>query len=188
MVNFLGSIGDPSGFYFPLSKNLVVLRVNRQMRQEALPLAYHSTIFRLDDMDDLVKLLIAVGQTGRNNIESLEFSWESRTDLERNWDENPEAKDHLLMLPTTHVNKCVQLLKQCKRLRFLRIYFESEQMLKMAPDAFKADPGIQDLSSVRGMKRVEIWSLDYEPLGQCYLAKWLKEEMEGLRRVGGSQE
>jgi len=82
-VNFAGGIGDLGGFYFPLSNDLVVLRVNRQMRQEALPFVYRSTVFQLDDMDDLIKLLIAVGQIGRDNIESLELVWESRTDSER---------------------------------------------------------------------------------------------------------
>ncbi len=179
-VTFAGGIGDPSGFYFPLSKDLVVHRVNRQMRQEALPLVYQSTVFHLDDMNDLIKLLVAVGQTGRDNIESLEFPWESRTDMECKWDEAPDSEDHFLTLPTLHVTECVQLLKQCKRLRFLRLYFESELILEMGLDAFKADPGIQGLCSVRGIERVEIWSLGYEPLEQCCLAKWLKEEMEEL--------
>ena len=30
--NLAGGIGDPSGFYYPLSKDLVVLRANKQMR------------------------------------------------------------------------------------------------------------------------------------------------------------
>ncbi len=69
--NFVGGIGDPSGFYFPLSSP--ILRVNRQMRQEALPFAYRRTVFNLDDIDDLIKLLIAIGDIGRDNIESLEL-------------------------------------------------------------------------------------------------------------------
>ena len=72
--DFTGSIGDPSGFYFPLSSETNVLRVNRQMRQEALPIAYRRTVFHLDDMDDLIKLLAAVGRVGRDNIESLELT------------------------------------------------------------------------------------------------------------------
>ena len=72
--NFVESIDDPSGYYSPFSNELTILRVNRQMRQEALPLAYRRTIFRVDDMNDLVKLLIAVGRIGRDNIESLDLA------------------------------------------------------------------------------------------------------------------
>ena len=71
--NFTESIDDSSDFYFSLSSELTILRVHRQMRQEALPLAYRRTIFHLNDMDDFVKLLIAVGKIDRDNIESLEL-------------------------------------------------------------------------------------------------------------------
>jgi hypothetical protein len=162
-----------------LSKDLAVLRVNRQMREETLPLAYRRTSFRLDDMDDLIKLLISVGQIGRNEIESLEFPWESRADSECKWDAFPDSDDHFLMLPTLHVTRCVQLLKHCKRLKLLRILFESELILKMPHSSFKADPGIRRLCSIQGIKRVEILSLAYEPLKDCCLAKWLKDEIEG---------
>merc|ERR1711939_1302572 len=79
-LDFAGGIGDLTGFYFPLS-SLAMLRVNKQMRQEALPLAYRRTVFHLDDMDDLIRLLIAVGDIGRDNIESLELAWQSRADF-----------------------------------------------------------------------------------------------------------
>lgn len=46
--NFPMNVGDPSGFYHPFSRNLVVLRVNRQMRQEAFPFAYRRPVFHLD--------------------------------------------------------------------------------------------------------------------------------------------
>jgi hypothetical protein len=148
------------------------------MRYEVLPFAYRKTSFQLEDMDDLIKLLIAVGHTGRDNIESLEFPWESRADLECKWDELPDSEDHFLTLPTLHVTKCVQLLEQCKRLKFLRILFESELMQKMPLNSFKADAGIQGLCSIRGIERVEICNMVNEPLEQCCLADWLKEEME----------
>jgi hypothetical protein len=139
-------------------------------------------------MNDLIKLLIAVGQTGRDDIESLEFPWESQADSECKWDEFPDSDDHFLTLPTLHVTKCVQLLKQCKRLKLLHIHFESELMLKMPIGSFKADPGIRGLCSIRGIERVEIWSLGNEPLGQCCLAKWLKETIKdsgkGGRKIG----
>lgn len=152
------------------------------MRQESLPLAYRRTFFRLDDMDDLIKLLIAIGRTGRENIESLEFPWASRADSECKWVEFPDSDDQFLTLPTLHVTKCVKLLEQCKMLRFLRILFESELMLRMPLSSFKADPGIQGLCSIRGIERVEIWSLGSEPLEQYCLAEWLKEKIEGPQR------
>lgn len=75
-------MSDSSDFYFSLSKKLTVLRINRQMRQETLPLAYRRTVFHLNDMNDLIKLLIAVGKIGRDSIESLKLTWKSRVDSE----------------------------------------------------------------------------------------------------------
>lgn len=185
--NFTGSIGDPSGFYFPLSSELTVLRVDRQIRQEALPLAYRRMVFHLDDMDNLIKLLIAVGRIGRDNIESLELIWESRADSELKWDEAPDSDDLFLTLPALHAVKCVQLLKQCKRLKFLRLYFESDLITDISPDAFKSDPGIRELCSIRGIKRVQIWNLGHEPIEQHGLAKWLKGEMESAGEEGENE-
>jgi len=180
-LNFAGGIGDLSGFYFP-RRSLAMLGVNRQMRQEALPFAYRRTVFHFDDMDDLIKLLIAVGDIGRDNIESLELSWQSRTDTEFQWTEAPVRNEHSLTLPTLHVTKCVQLLKQCKRLRFLRLYFESDLILGMSPTACKADPGICELRSVRGIETIEICDFGCKPLEQCGFVKWLKEAMESSEK------
>lgn len=170
-------VGDPSGFYFPLSKRLGILGANRQMRQEALPLVYRATTFHLDDMDDLLKLLLAVGETGRNNIEALFFPWESRSDLERKWEESPGSDNHSLTLPNLHVVKCVQLLKQCKRLRFIRLYFEGDLIQEVAPEVFKSDSGIQELRSIR-VKKVEVCSLGHEFLEHSSLIQWLVKGME----------
>lgn len=173
-----GGIGDPHGFLFPLGKNLECLGVSKQTRYEALPLAYRTLAFHLDDMDDLVQLLIAVGETGRDNIESFCFRWQSRSDLQRRWEDDPRAEDgHSLQLPNLHVVKCVQLLKQCRRLRFLRLYFESDLIDQMDPVLFKSDPGIQALLSVR-VHKVEIYSLGHESLEKRSLVHWLKTEME----------
>jgi hypothetical protein len=176
-------VGDPGGFYFPLSKDLGILSVNRQMRQEALPLAYRATTFHLDDMDDLLKLLIAVGETGRNNIEALSFPWESRSDLECKWEESPDSDDHSLTLPDLHVMECVQLLKQCKRLRYMRLYFEGDLIQGIAPEIFKSDSGIQELRSIR-VKKVEIWSLGHESLEHSSLIQWLIKGMDCSGTLG----
>lgn len=146
------------------------------MRREALPLVYRTTAFHFDDMDDLVKFLIAVGDIGRNNIEVLELAWQSRTDSEFQWTEKA-PDEYSLTLPTLHVTKCTQLLKQCKRLRSLRLYFESDLILGMSPATYEADPGICELRDVR-IENVEIWDLGHEPLEQCGFVEWLKEAME----------
>ena len=179
--NFPKGIGDLSGFYFPLS-SLGVLGVNKEMRQEALPLAYRSTMFRLDDMDDLIKLLIAVGDTGRNNIESLEFAWQSKTDFELQWTEARNPSEHSLTLPVLHVAKCIQLLNQCKNLKFLRLFFDSDLISRNSPEAYKKDPGIHGLCSIRGIERLEIYDLAFEPLDNPLFVRWLQETIQSSHR------
>ncbi|KAI4263029.1 MAG: hypothetical protein L6R35_007364, partial [Caloplaca aegaea] len=176
--HFVRSIGDPSGFYFPLSSKVAALSVSRQMRQEALPFAYRRTLFHLDDMDDLVKLLVAVGKVGRDNIEMVELAWKSRADSEFKWDEDPNNHDSSLLLPTLHAARCIQLLKQCKRLHSLRLYLERDLLTDVPPDDFKANSGIKDLCSLRGIKMVHICDLGHEPVDGHGLAKWLREKME----------
>jgi hypothetical protein len=181
--NFAGGIGDPSGFYFPLSKDLSVLEVNRKMREETLPLVYRRTAFHLDDMDDLIKFLIAVGELGRANIESLELDWRSRSDSQWQWDKAQDSDElmTLLTLPILHVSRCVQLLKQCTRLKFLRLYFQSDFILDKSPNAFKVNPSICELCSLRGIKTVEIWNLGRQQLEERGLVKWLKEIIESSK-------
>ena len=135
-------------------------------------------------MDDLIELLIAVGGIGRDNIESLELTWASRADSELKWDEAPDADDVFMMLPTLHAARCVQLLKQCKRLNFLRLLFEKDLISNTSLNAFQTNPGIRKLCSVRGVKRVQIWDLGYVVIEEHGVAKWLKEEMESPREEG----
>jgi hypothetical protein len=181
-LNFSGGIGDASGFYFPLNR-LSVLRINRQIRQETLPVAYQRTLFHFDDMDDLIKFLIAIGKIGRDNIECLELAWQSRADLEDQWTEAPIPDEHSLTLPVLHAARCVQLLRQCKSLRFLQLYFERDLILDVSPNSYKADPGIVELCSIQGIERVEICNLGYESLDQCDFVKWLKAIMESSGEI-----
>ncbi len=148
------------------------------MRQEALPLAYRRTAFSVDDMDDLIRLLLAIGKLGRDNIESLDLAWQSRADCDRRWDMLPDSEEMVTALPTLHAARCTQLLKQCKRLKFLKLCFDSDLITNISLDIFQADPGIRELCSVRGIRRVEICDLALKPLGQDGPAKWLKEQME----------
>ena len=48
----------------------------------------------------------------------------------------------------------------------------------MSPDAYKADPGICELSSIRGIRRVDICDSNNTPLEHSDFVEWLKEEME----------
>lgn len=178
-LDFPSAVGDLDGFYFPLNKNLVILHINKQIRQEALPLAYRRTFFRMDDIDDLIRFLISIGRIGRDNIQSIEFLWEGKADSEAKWVEYPDSDDNFLKLPELHVPLCIQLLRQCKRLKFLRILFESELILTMSVGSFQADAGIQGLCSIAIVENVEICSLGGDSLHHSGLAKWLKEQIEG---------
>ena len=129
------------------------------MRLEALPFAYRRTTFILDDLDDVTKLLLAVGQVGRDNIESLQFPWVSRTDMEFTWAGSPDPDGSRWRLPVLHTSTCVQLLRQCKRLKSLRLCFEEELIPSLQPDDFMADPGIKELCSIQEITRLEIWDL-----------------------------
>jgi hypothetical protein len=177
---FPGLIGDSSGFNFPLSQNISALLVNKWIRQEALPFAYRSIRFKFDDMDDFIKFGLSIGRIGRNNVESLELFWLSSSDLEAT--SNP--KDIDLRLPSLHVVRCVQLLKQFKRLRYLRLIFDEELLLATPCEDFKLDSGIRELSSIRGLQFVEVWGLNKEPLDSTFdCAKWLKQRLEDRIRV-----
>lgn len=177
-TTFVEAMGDPTGFYFPLHNHLSVLLINKQIRQEALPIAYRRTFFRLDDIDDFIKVAISIGQIGRANIESVQFSWESRSDLYHGKHEYSEPDDNQSQLPALHVSRCVQLLKKCHRLAFLRIYFERHVLSNMSFADFQANTGIRELSSIRGIHRVQIESAFCEPLDDCELLKWLKRKLE----------
>lgn len=196
-LDLLGSLGDPSGFYFPLATGSGLLLVNQRMREEALPVAYRMTAFELEDIDELIKLLLAVGQIGRENIVSLAFGWQSNSENDFTWDEAPgkirredidptkvdfegsEFQDPYLTLPVIHVQICLQLLRQCGRLTDLRLSFEKELVDIIDPDAFKANVGIRGLTSLRGLKRVTIQSFEHEPLDHKEgVVRWLKEQLE----------
>ncbi|KAL8760132.1 MAG: hypothetical protein Q9199_000269 [Rusavskia elegans] len=196
-LDLLGALGDLSGFYFPFGAESGILTVNQQMREEALPLAYRTTSFELEDIDELIKLLLAIGQIGRENIVSLAFGWQSNSENDFTWDEAPgkirredmdrfkgsfqgtEVEQPFLTLPVIHVETCLQLLKQCRRLTNLRLNFEREPIDIIDPDAFKANVGIRGLSSLRGFKKVDIQSFDHECLDhEEGVVRWLKEQLE----------
>ncbi|KIW21980.1 uncharacterized protein PV07_12619 [Cladophialophora immunda] len=172
---FPGTIGDPSGFYFPLS-HLGVLTANKQMRREALPLAYRSTRFQVDHLDDLVQLLIGIGDIGRANIGSLEFDWQSRADVESQQTEAPTPAESSPTLPITHVTSCIQLLGQCHNLKSVRLHFDPDLISRIPPKIYQADPGLSGLRSIR-IERLEVYDLGDEPLAQREFVGWLQERL-----------
>lgn len=52
------------------------------MRQEALPFAYRSFRFRFDGMDGFIRFALSIGRIGRENVESLDLSWLSYSEME----------------------------------------------------------------------------------------------------------
>ena len=89
------------------------------MRKEALPWAYRSISFELNDIDNVVKLLLGISKIGRENIKILAFGWQSNCETDFEWDEAPgkvtvectRNKDLLLTLPVIYVDTCIKLLK-----------------------------------------------------------------------------
>jgi hypothetical protein len=150
------------GFYYPMS-SLGLLRVNRLVREEVLPVAYSKTTFRMEDIDDVVKLLIAIGETGRNNIKSLEFRWQSKSDLECQPAQSGTTECPFA-LPTLHVTTCIRLLEQCKSIKFICILFDNVIFSDINSRDYKSVAGIRELSSIRGIERLDIRDLSNEPL------------------------
>ena len=183
IVDEVGDEDPTSGFCFPFppdTHNTSILRVNRQMRREALPLAYRRTQLSLANMDHLINLLVAVGRIGRENIQRLQFDWKSYTETD-----NIEQQLFSYLPPLLHAKTCVRLLKQCKRLRHLRIDFDGDAIFHHGhPDVFKTNPGILELCSLRGIfETVEIWAVSdhfecLEVFEDSPLTNWLRDEMK----------
>ncbi|KAH7009219.1 uncharacterized protein B0I36DRAFT_437046 [Microdochium trichocladiopsis] len=189
--DFPRGIGDPSGFYYPLSKASSVLHVNKQIRGEALPLAFRLITFCFDSLKRATMFLMAAGQIGRENIETLHSVWESSSEPTNNWAISSDLG--LVQLPMWSI--CIQLLKQCKRLRHLSLQFDSDLIQKRGFESFKNNAGIQDLCTLQGLKRVDIQGSERDPLGHSslaeptsleHLAEWLKKQMEERARTEGA--
>ncbi|RSL87143.1 hypothetical protein CDV31_016305 [Fusarium ambrosium] len=175
---FPAAVGDPSGFFFQLGEEPAILKASRQIRQEALPFAYRNTAFCLDDMDDVVKVLVAAGHIGRSNITSLQFPWESKNEIECRLEQSPYADDSGPILPSLHALRCVQLLKECPRLQFLRICLDQDIFQNTSARQFMADPGIAGLCTLKGIRTVEVVDYIYESLEEHPTVKQLHEQMK----------
>ncbi|KAJ3499542.1 hypothetical protein NLG97_g245 [Lecanicillium saksenae] len=176
---FCLALGDLSGFYFPFGEADTLLRVNKQIRREALPVAYQGTTMHAVDIDGATALLMAIGRIGRENITSFQLGWESYADTQINWSKPETAENIHLTLPRLHVPTCVYLLKQCTRLSNLSLMFNNFLMTDIPLSAFQSDPGIKLCCSIRNIKRLDIVDSAGETLEDEAAARWLKEEMLG---------
>lgn len=161
---FLSALGDPTGFSFPPGREPVLLRTSRQIRHKALPIAYQSTRFVLDDMDDLMRLLVAVGEVGRDNIVSLELTWTSRSETACRLEEGSDAGDDGAGLPALYTPSCVELLRSCGRLRSVKVRIERDALGETQEPLWTADSGLNDLLTLEPTRTVELVDADYEPL------------------------
>ncbi|KAK1974384.1 hypothetical protein LZ30DRAFT_410346 [Colletotrichum cereale] len=172
-----GALGDPTGYYYPLARDITLLRVSKNIREEALPLAYCHTLFRLHDLDDLIKLLMAVGKVGCNNIQSIQFLWESKSDSKERWKDCSDPNGLCGTLPRLHVDKCAQLLRQCRRLRLMRLQFQEELFTTVSLSGFPTDPGVRGLLDLPRIRKVEICDMAGIVI-EHDLATWLKTKIE----------
>lgn len=175
--NICRALGDLKGFYFPYGEDATLLSVNRQIRDEALPIAYRKTTVHANDIDDATRILIAIGSIGRENVESLGLCWESEVDSINNGRKCPAPENNHLILPALHVSTCIALIKQCRRLRRLRLMFESSIMAEIPQSIFQSDPGIALCCTIRGIEQVEILGYAGETLEELDNAKWLASQM-----------
>lgn len=152
------------------------------MRLEALPFVFRQERFSPDDVDDAVRFLIAIGDTGRNSIESIDIPWKSPADSEFfRWRRKPEPADIPLALPILHAERLVQLLRSCKRLRRISLRFEPDDLNAITIGEFFSDPGIAGLCSLQNIQRANVGGPTYYwPLFEDYplVARTLMERIE----------
>ena len=183
-TRFLTGLGDPSGFYFPVFDDVELMSLNKQIREEALPVAYASTRFQFKYMEELIHFLLAIGRLGRRNIEALDITWDTFTDHEFiDWRYFIPAEVPP-KLPLLHAERCVGLLKQCERLKYLHVRLEEKVLNAVPMSFFEADPGILGLCSLPRIPEVEVTAHDRfgdEPEEILSHVVWLKEKMQKIK-------
>lgn len=147
------------------------------MRKEALRLVYRKTSFHLDGMDEFVKFAISIGKTGRQNVESISFAWESKSDMESVADEDLSSEHIYMRLPNLHSIRCVQLLRNFKRLKCLRLHFDDDLLSTLSSDDFKNDPGLRNLHLLDRIDKVDIPG---EPADRHESGRWKRGIVSGF--------
>lgn len=185
-IEFARGTGDPSGFYFPFRSVLGVLSVDRRMRCETLPLTYRKTSIHLGNMDDFIRFAIVIGEVGRENIESISFTWESPSDTASDEEENYTMGFGDIALPKLHSVRCVQLLRCFTRLKYLRLYFENDLLSTLSLTDFETDQGICRLPLLDHIERIDILNQFGESADQHQGVKWVKEAIKSARHNDGA--
>ncbi|KAK7954274.1 hypothetical protein PG996_015158 [Apiospora saccharicola] len=121
-----------------------------------------------------------LGRMGRTNVESLAFTWQSNQNVAYILQRFPEKQlvGVLETPPILHVAECVRLLGECTRLRRVKITLEKCLTRNLSPEAFRADPGIIGLCSLRSFKEVTIHKGTPGSVeGSCENVDWLVRTM-----------
>lgn len=148
---FLRGIGDPAGVFLnpPTQEEVSLLGVNNQIRSEVLHEVIRRCHFRVVHRQ-VIQLLLSIGRLGRENIESLEIKW-AELEMDSDVDQYPAVH---------HQVRYIELLRQCKRLRCLRLIFPSpSQPNPNFPDELNGDPTVSALISPfagLGMSDIEL--------------------------------
>ncbi|KAK5651935.1 hypothetical protein OQA88_11477 [Cercophora sp. LCS_1] len=113
---FFRGIGDPNGalLQVPTTEEINLLLINHRIRGEALREVVRRCKFRVVH-DQVIQFLLSIGRTGRENIQSLEIKWQ-----------NLDTPLDVHLYPSLrHESRYAELVRQCGRLRSLRLIFPS---------------------------------------------------------------
>ncbi|KAI9904422.1 hypothetical protein N3K66_000951 [Trichothecium roseum] len=168
-------LGDLTGYHTRFGRALT--HVCRSVRADALAADYAATTLSAHTTDDLVKMLIAIGRVGRDNVRSLVITWVTKAERacgggsdsyngSGSWSGSvggggrgvssrinsyyyPHEK-----LPAVNAGRSLELIELCPRLKRVEVWFPSKLMREVRPDMFMVDGGIKGI--VRLPSRLEV--------------------------------
>jgi len=176
LQNIAEGLDTCSGAYFPFT-GIPILQTCWQARSEALSLAYRNTKFCLDDIDEAIQFLVAIGSVGRCNVRALQFSWISRSDQNYQWETAPIHGEFYPTLPVLHGEECAELLKQCVSLSSLHLKFDDFTLTNEPSGAVKLNPSLMLLRSMHKLQDFQVIGMDDEPLEQKWFVEWLRGQI-----------
>lgn len=177
--NIVESMEICSGFCFPF-QNISLLETCWQIRSEALAFAYRNTKFCLDDIDEVIQFLVAVGTTGRSNLRSLEFAWISKSDQNYQWEHAIMNDEFYPTLPGIHAEECVKLLQQCNTLSDLCLKFDETSIGDVDSEFMRGNLSLELLRSMDNLRNLKIVNIDGDPLEQTWFVEWLRGQSSDL--------
>lgn len=137
-----------------------ILRVNRLIYREALPVALSANSFCLDNFAQLRMFLDIVGSTGRICLTKLEFEW-------------VEGNDSCLEL-----EKCLLLLTQCSKLRRLEVTVSADELHRDRRMTSKRCKAL-----LTTMPSLKLLTIEYDR--QAYRAKQFEQALRQMLGTGG---